>query len=654
MSNLYNELKAKLNPMQFEAATHINGPAVIMAGAGSGKTQTLVSRLSYLIDQGIPASSILMLTFTNKAADEMKDRAIKLLDDRCDKVTACTYHKFCNMMLRRHGMRIGLANYDILTWPETVNMIRYVESSDDRYQKVQGFPTADEVAKIMSYHINTGMPVADVVEVRKFGKYAGFAELIEELINMTRKYGKINGKLTYDDLLTCMNELLDNPDVCQSIARQYGYIMVDEFQDTNILQEEMILKLSVYTKNIMVVGDISQSIYAFRGAEVRNLQEFSTKMPDCKEIVLDYNYRSTQEILDFSNSVMDNNVVSWKYYDMYSPDKTGKKPVILRPHGFVDEGNAVFQTIEYYHDELKIPYSEIAVLFRSSGDSHKLEPELMAAGIDFDVYGGKKLMDWKCVGDVMAYLHLVSNSYDMLSWFRVLQLHPGLGPKIAKRIAEGFADPDFLIKPEYGNKSYHAELEKLNAAYRNWCQIKGSEDFRLLVETIIRFYLTLRRYSIEHSRMGVDKKRKELADLERDKSVLDSFKMIARQYTSLQKFLDDFTLDGIKDEERPTDRLTLSTIHSAKGLEWRVVIIMRCSEGIFPRLNRELWGSEEDEEELRCFYVAATRAKDFLVISSPDSNEGQVGATELLSLSKSHYLDKSESFYEEGEIEDEF
>ena len=305
------QLREELNDEQYKAAMHLDGPAVIMAGAGSGKTHTLIGRVVNLVDRGIRPQRILMLTFTNAAADEMKSRAANKLDDRCGEIVGCTYHKFCNTMLRQYGYSIGVKNYMILSPIEDRNLIEYVKSSDPEYNNLKGFPSAKILQGIFSKKVNCQKDIKDILyEDDSLAKFLHYFREIEVLYDKVNEYCFEKQKYNYDHLLIYMNELLNNDDICRKVAQKFDYIMVDEFQDTNNLQEEILIKLSKFNRNIMVVGDISQSIYAFRGANVRNLQNFHKKFDDCKVIVLNTNYRSNQEILDFANSVMKCNVKS--------------------------------------------------------------------------------------------------------------------------------------------------------------------------------------------------------------------------------------------------------------------------------------------------------------------------------------------------------
>lgn len=629
-------LKESLNDSQYQAATHMSGPAVVIAGAGSGKTHTLTSRVAYLLDNWVPAERILMLTFTNAVADEMKVRAEQISGSKCDKMIACTYHRFCNIMLRKYGKFIGLHNYTIITPAENKTLIDYVKSSDDRYKDLQGFPTSKTLLSIFSKSVNCQTTITNIItKDENLNKYIDYIPLIEQLFEDISIYCFNIQKFNYDDLLLYMNKLLDNDEICEKIANSFDHIMVDEFQDTNNLQEEILLKLSKYNKNIMVVGDISQSIYAFRGANSKNLQYFDAHFEHCEHIVLDTNYRSSQQILDFANSVMNNNKKSWPYYNMKSADnKQGDKPKFVRPMDNYQQCAAVLQCIKDYHNK-GINYSDMAIIERGSMSSFEIEAELNRLDIPFDKRGGMKLMDYECVGDILTYLTLIVKPYDNISWFRILKIHPYIGDVTARKIADTCKNTDFLIDKKYSKNKYFVELQEL---FNQYNQFRLEEDFHKLYDTIVKFYFDVRTRAVQNSRMREDTKQDALDYIERDKTILDQVRNMVVKYDKISDFLDDLILDSISEEEKDEDRLIITTVHSAKGLEWKIVFIIDCINGSFPAYinSKEQYGSEEDEEELRCFYVAITRAKDQLYIFSPKMH---MHAGIMEPARPTHYLD---------------
>jgi len=630
MTPLEEKLKRTLNPEQFEASMHMEGPAAIMAGAGSGKTHTLMNRVAHLIDSGVNPERILMLTFTNAAADEMKRRSTTVLDDRCKSIVACTYHKFCNMMLRSFGRRIGLRDYTVLSAVEGRNLIVYVKSSDPELSRLKYFPTSQTIENLMSTHVNTG---ADISEMLAGTKYEHYTQEIIMFIEKVERYRFRRGKLNYDDLLVYMEKLLRDPESCRRIAGMYDYIMVDEYQDTNNLQEEIIAHLFEYNKNIAVVGDISQSIYGFRGANVDNLKNFSKRFTGCRVLKLSRNYRSTQEILNLANNVMKKNVVSWDYFDMNANNKNGRLPEIVKTMDETEQCFYVIDKIQKYHQE-GIPYKNIAVLERSSRSSFMLEKELNLAGIPFDKRGGKKFLDYECVGDLLGFMTVIQDPKDNISWFRILKLLPGIGDIYARRIADGCHAEGFLTDAKLSRKPYYKELEKLSKAYTDF---KDTEDFHVLVSKLIRFYLEYRKHIIDVSKLNDENTEKAINQLENDKEIAERFREMTVDYDNLISFLDDLVLDSLSELESEEDKLMISTVHSAKGLEWDAVFIIDSIEGRFPA---QIWfedrGSPADEEELRCFYVAMTRAKDMLHICCPLTIRKGM---EDVAVEPTHYLD---------------
>lgn len=614
--DLESKLKEELNDKQFEVATHTDGPLVVMAGAGSGKTHVVMNRIAYLVYKGTKAERILVVTFTNAAADEIIGRASNLYDSVCSKIKAGTYHKFCNTMLRIYGQAIGINNYTILSGSDNKNLIDYVKSSDIRFKDLKNFPSSKVLVSIYSKAVNCQTDIKTILTSdQKWMKYLEYVNEIELLQESVRNYCKEVQKYNYDDLLIYMNELLDNDEICEKIANKFDYIMVDEFQDTNNLQEDILLKLSKYNKNIMVVGDISQSIYAFRGANVRNLQNFNKVIPNCKTVVLDTNYRSTQQVLDFANEVMNNNVQSWDYYDMKSADdKKGGLPQWIKPYDEFEQTNNVFDLIREFHSK-GVKYSDMAVIERGSMSSFNLESELMKANIPFEKRGGMKFMDYDCVGDMLAYLSIIVKPYDLLSWFRILKIHPFIGNANAKKIADNCTNEGFLVEDKYKSRKYYHELDELDTHYTIF---RNEENFHKVIDKIIDFYFDVRQRALNFSKMKDEYKIDAQEAIERDKEVLEQFKNMSTKYETITAFLDDLVLDSISEEKSDEDRLIITTIHSAKGLEWKIVFVIDCVNGSLPAyIDESTYFTEADEEELRCFYVAVTRAKEYLYLFSP-------------------------------------
>ena len=596
MSDLEQKLKNELNPEQFSAAMHMKDPAVIVAGAGSGKTHTLISRIEHLVDEGADPSKIVMLTFTNSAADEMKYRASQV-NETCQKVLATTYHKYCSMVLRKYGSVLGIGpSFETLTPAKYKTLIEYVKSSNDKYESLKGFPSASKLDTIFSVLVNCGISLEDLVSGQSYSVYY---DEIKDLFNEVKAYGLKNQQLNFDDLLVYMNKLLNRPEMCERIAKSFDYLMVDEFQDTNGLQLSILEKLGQYNKNIVVVGDISQSIYKFRGAKATNIKSFINTF-DPTIYTLSLNYRSTQEILDAANDVMNNHVTNWDYVNMVANNKHGDKPIIVYHSDTFSQSDWLIDNI-LEHQQNGINLSDIAIIERKSMSSFKLENELTKFKIPFEKRGGMKFTDYQCIDDIISFLSIVSNTTNKFEWFNALKLIPGIGNKAATEISESIDDLSKFTK-----KKYYLDLMDLMQLLEQWKKLKNLTD---LFDEIVPYYIELREYKIENSKnMSSSSKYDAREKIKRDQKVIDALKDMAIDYNSVNEFLEDIALDTIKSKDSDNeDRLIITTIHSAKGLEWQVVYLIDCIE----------YDIDDFDEELRCWYVAMTRAEDKLVLSVP-------------------------------------
>ena len=597
MTDLEIKLQKDLNEQQYNAAIHMKDPAVIVAGAGSGKTHTLISRIEHLVDEGADPNRIVMLTFTNSAADEMKYRASQV-NEECKKVLATTYHKYCSLILRRYGSVLGIEpSFETLTPAKYKTLIEYVKSSNDKYEQLKGFPSAARLDTLFSVLVNCGTPLRDLITGLPFECYY---DEIKDLFNEVKAYGLKNQQLNFDDLLVYMNKLLNMPAVCEKIANTFDYLMVDEFQDTNTLQLDILTKLGQYNKNIVVVGDISQSIYKFRGAKATNITSF-VKFFNPTIYTLTLNYRSTQEILDAANDIMNKNVSTWNYVDMVADNKNGAKPTIVYHNDTYSQADWLIDTISEFQLQ-GIELKDIAIIERKSMSSFKLENELTKFKIPFEKRGGMKFTDYQCIDDVISFMSIVINKSNKFEWFNVLKLIPGIGNKAATDISESIDDLE-----KFSKKKYYIELMDLMNMLEEW---KNHSNLSELFDNIVPYYFDLRDYKIDQSKNMSSSAKYDAKDkIKRDKKVIEVLRDMASDYDSVREFLEDIALDTIKSKEpEPGDRLVITTIHSAKGLEWKVVILLDCIEYDM---------TEDFEEELRCWYVAMTRAKDELILSVP-------------------------------------
>ena len=595
-----------LNPAQQEAVTTMHGPVLVIAGAGSGKTRTLVHRLAHLVEEGVAPEGILLLTFTRRAAQEMLHRAGLLLDRSCGQITGGTFHAVANMLLRRHGRHLGYGpNFTILDQSDAEGIVNLLKSSLNLGGESKRFPSRRVVAAILSKSVNKGVSVAELVE----GEYGHLIDFLDDLLAIGEHYRRFkmeHGLMDYDDLLVNWRRLLaEFPEVRAELVARFSHIMVDEYQDTNPIQAEIVRLMAPARNNVMVVGDDSQSIYSFRGADFRNIMDFPKLFPGARIIRLEENYRSTQKILDVGNAIIER--AREKYSKtLFTRIEGGETPLV---HGARDEGAQARWVAERIMElrDSGVPPEEIAVLFRSGFHSYKLEMELARLAVDFEKRGGLKLTESAHIKDVLAYLRIAANPHDYLSWNRLLLQLDKVGPRTAESILgriKSAADPLAELDTFQAGKSWQAGFRKL-LDILIWLRQPGlgmGEMFNRVME----YYQPL------FERLYYD-------DFPRRARDLDQLGLIMAGYDSLQPFLDDTSLDppqaGSDRAEGEGGKLVLSTIHSAKGLEWDNVFVINLAGGRFPSAQAE--GSEQMEEERRLFYVAATRARKRLFLVYP-------------------------------------
>lgn len=602
----------KLNPRQREAVTSTEGPLQIIAVAGSGKTTVLVNRVAYLVESGVKPEEILLLTFTKKAASNMLQRAAKLSDERCSEVYAKTFHSFYSDMLHHYGNYIGLpANFIVLTENDEIDRLDYVKAQHTNYKELRGFPTSKDIICMYSSAVNRDIPLSEVIKNQGAEEYEAEICHLKELLS---QYKKEKNELSYDDLMLRMYELLQNDEARKRIQNKFRYIMVDEYQDTNALQEKILQLCMNDARNIAVVGDDYQSIYAFRGSKVDLIISFADRVKDCKTVTIDTNYRSTNEILEFANSVMLNKAHFGIDKQMNGTGRHTERVKLIHIETEADEAQDVFNKIIEAHKE-GVSYNEIAVLARSSRELNSLDKLLMVNRIPYEKLGGVKFFEHDAVRDMLAYLSCVSRQEDVISWFRILKLLPDIGLKHGQAISSECTDPNFLRNEKYGKKKYVKDLEKLHDLIHN---MRSEADFEVIYDMIMDYYVTLRQSIIDNRKVKDESIRTRYQnELNEDIVLCRELKDLALQYQSIPEFLNSLVLDEVSTNQTDTEHVTISTVHSAKGLEWEHVYILNCVNERFPSA-RTKQGSKEDEEELRCFYVAITRAKSRLYLYAPE------------------------------------
>ncbi|MGE0472874.1 MAG: ATP-dependent helicase [Nitrospirales bacterium] len=597
----------ELNPQQLAAVEVVEGPALVIAGAGSGKTRTLVYRVARLIDMGIPPGSILLLTFTRKAAQEMLGRVGLLIGSRSEHVAGGTFHSVANILLRRFGRPVGLEpGFTILDRGDAEDLLSLLRGQLGLNDLGKRFPRKHTLAEMFSKTANTLESLDEVV----LDDYSHFSEFLEELRKLQQGYETAKRQrqlVDYDDLLTKLRELLIQDERAREIiGRTYRYILVDEYQDTNRMQADLVRNLAATHQNVMVVGDDSQSIYAFRGATFRNIMEFPDLFPGTIIYKLEENYRSTQPILRMANTLIE--AAPEKYSKtLFTRKHEGPLPVVVQAVGENAQSRFIAQKILELREE-GIPLDQIAVLFRSSFHAFDLELELTRRNLPFVKRGGFKFIETAHVKDLLAHMRVLHNPLDSVSWNRILLLLEGVGPKKAKDLIALMNQVPHPYDPlKQGTGRSASSLRHLAATLE-----RVSEEPMppaALISEIMDYYLPVLK---DH----YDDYPKRIRDLEH-------LSVMAERYTDLGDFLADLTLEppneSVEDvvaTDRDDERLILSTIHSAKGLEWQAVFVIWLVDGRFPSAY-SFMTQEELEEERRLLYVAITRAKHHLFLTYP-------------------------------------
>ena len=604
---LSHDYARELNPQQLAAVDVVDGPALVIAGAGSGKTRVLVYRVARLIDRGIDPAFILLLTFTRKAAQEMLERGRAAHRPESERVTGGTFHSVANALLRRYGRVIGLEpGFTILDRGDSEDLINLTRAEIGLGDTGKRFPRKRTIADVFSKCANTLQSLEDVL----LKEYAHFGDCLSELIRLQEAYDSTKRErqlVDYDDLLLRLRELLTADELVQRmISDTYRYILVDEYQDTNPLQAEVVKKMAATHDNVMVVGDDSQSIYSFRGATFRNIMEFPTLFPGTRIFKLEENYRSTSSILEFANAVIER--AAEKYSKtLFTRKALGERPVLIRAVGETQQSRFVAQKILELQDE-GVPLDDIAVLFRSGFHAFDLEIELSKREIPFEKRGGLKFIETAHVRDLLAHLRIIHNPRDTIGWTRSLRLVEGVGQKRAK---------DLIDQIEISESPYEVLRQgsgRSALGLRNLAEVlesvgpgeHGSPPDQL--KRLLDYYFPILKDQY-------DDYPKRIRDLEH-------LLVMVERYDTLEEFVADLTLEppdesvtGVQAPDRD-DELVLSTIHSAKGLEWRCVFVIWLVDGRFPS-SYAVTTEEDLEEERRLLYVAVTRAKQSLYLTFP-------------------------------------
>ncbi len=658
----------ELNQEQLEVVMAGEGPMLVIAGAGSGKTRTLTYRVSRLIEDGLDPSEILIVTFTNKASREMLSRVEQLVTIDTRRIWGGTFHSIGNRLLRRHAEAIGYRpNFAILDDEDSKEMMESAISSLGIKTLEKRFPKGDVLLDIYSFLINTRTPL----ELHLEQNYPHFMMYGEEIVNVFRRYKERKrdaNSMDFDDLLVFWKVLLDDhPDVAESLKRRFRAILVDEYQDTNKLQADIIDSMASVRRNLMVVGDDAQSIYSFRGASFENILTFPLRFPESKIYKLETNYRSTRQILQLANASIAANRFQFQK-ELQAVRGDGPDPAVVGVDDVFEQASFVAQRILELRDEGE-HLGDIAVLYRSHYQSLELQMELSRRLIPYEIRSGVRFFEQAHIKDVLAYLKLVTNPRDELSWKRMLKLYPKVGEKTAAevwgRISQSPNPLDaFLRGFEASGRGVTGSLKSvrdvLGLISSDSMQRNPSETIRLIVE---RGYADYARAKFANSQARLDD--------------LEQLSQYALRYEDVNTFLSEVALaNPIAGEDvavvGPEDeKIVLTSVHQAKGLEWRIVFVIWLADGRFPsqralrvpggviriapnRVHEALpllEGATQDapivddegtrelvipgeEEERRLFYVAVTRAKQELYLVFPVMSRDRSGMDILMEPSR--------------------
>lgn len=637
----------QLNEDQRRAATHGEGPLLIVAGAGTGKTKTLASRVAELIARGTAPDAIMLLTFTRRAAAEMIQRVAQMTSpEHAKQVWGGTFHATANRLLRMFGESVGLPPaFTVLDESDAADLMNLVRGELGVAKKDRRFPRKQTLVKIYSSTVNAQRPLGEILE-EVYPWCIEDADAIRQVFDLYLKRKRANAVLDYDDLLLYWLALVEQSARAEHVARRFEHILVDEYQDTNIIQSDILRAMRRNKKNITAVGDDAQAIYSFRGATIRNILDFGQHFESAENVTLEQNYRSTPPILAASNAVMDQAKERYTK-NLWSSRDGDAKPILNSCEDETAQTRAVCERILERLEE-GIPLMQQAVLFRTGTHSAQLEIELAKRNIPFHKFGGLKFVEAAHIKDLLSILRILENPWDELSWFRVLLLFEGVGPRTAQRVMQSLGVSVDVSEDREEDAALRSPLSALLVTksndlpppsrtplrafarlvaectgfpYNESAKQQDGESgnghanaappppLQVQIERIRAFYIPLFEQRYDDARIRI-----------RD---IDQLEQIAASYSSRTRFVADLALDpprSTSDLAGPPhleeDWLTLSTIHSAKGCEWRDVHVIHVADGMIPS-DMAITSDEGVEEERRLLYVAMTRAKDRLHLHVP-------------------------------------
>ena len=634
---IHIDYSAELNEQQLAAVTASPGPLLVIAGAGSGKTRTLTYRVAYLLENGIDPRNILLLTFTNKAAREMLGRVANLLPIDASGLWGGTFHSVGNRILRRHGTALGYSSgFTIMDREDQKDLIDAVVTSAGIDPKEIRFPKGDVLAEIFSFVVNTEKPMEELLAE----KFPYFLPLLDKIQNVRERYEqkkKATNSMDFDDLLQkSLSMFQQHERIAEIYRRQFQFILVDEYQDTNKIQADLVDLLARDHHNVMVVGDDAQSIYSWRGANFQNILEFPKRYPDAQVFKIEMNYRSVPEILEVANAAIAANVRQFRKHLSATRESKAIKPALVALNDSAEQAQFVAQRILELRDE-NVDLSDIAVLYRAHYHAIELQLELSRRGIPYQITSGVRFFEQAHIKDVTAFVRVVVNPRDEVAFKRMVKLLPGIGNRIAENLwrswensltavaarddrgAEatsaptGVSDPGYsfgerlraLTVPAKSRKSWEQLVHTLDEIAPAGQPNMPSEMITSVVEAIYDDYA-----------------KANFTNYELRREDLNQLAIFARQFKDVHEFLSQLALISNVDAEAAPAQISdkeavnLSSVHQAKGLEFHTVFVIWLTDGMFPS-NRSLDTRDALEEERRLFYVAITRARDELYLAYP-------------------------------------
>lgn len=601
----FDQLMGELNPQQHAAATTQAQHCLVLAGAGCGKTKTIVARAAYLIEQGVPANQIQILTFTRRSASEIVARVELALGEQAKGLRASTFHTFCMYLLRRVPKAFGLEQFSIIDRDDQLMMFRLIRGKDDKKNPNQ-LPKPQELCDLYSFARNTRQKLSEALE-KQHPEYLAFKDQIAKIMQEYETRKRARSFLDYDDILAIVASALDQSEgLVDYVASICKHMLVDEMQDTNPLQWALLEPLKDKV-SLFCVGDDAQSIYGFRGADFENIHHFKERVPDAVVYKLEKNYRSTQEILDLSNWLLDQSEIQYdKRLDAYRGE--GIKPRMhIFPNEF-DEAKWIAIDIKERHYLQGHNWSDHMVLVRSSFAARHIEAACIAANVPYRFIGGMKLLETAHVKDLLSLLRVIANPLDDIAWMRFLTLWNGVGDVGASRLAQ-----QLLLQPEF--ELIFNQLEQFG---------------RIPVETLLMMkqMMVLKQEVQACVGLGIQAIEAQLAenykkDWNRRQGDFELVKQLASKHGQLSEFLEEYVLDPVSiseiERQSDTDVVTLITIHSAKGTEQKVCYVANVTAGQYPHARAQ-GDFDAVEEERRVLYVALTRAQNELILTKQNLN----------------------------------